>query len=220
MRKLKTPLSDSDVRGLNLGEIVFLSGEIFTARDLASARIIELAASARYEEIPIERGAVIYHCGPLVKRKRKERKPAGEEEEVRSGSEGSAWEIISAGPTTSARMNAVMPKIIEILQVRAIIGKGGMNAATREAMRRQGCVYLAFTGGAGVLAASKMRVLQVYWEDLGLAEAVWHLSVENFGPLVVSIDANGESLYEKVLEEAKKGKHLKSLSSKSINNFN
>jgi len=71
-------------------------------------------------------------------------------------------------------------------------------------MRRHGCVYLAFTGGAGVLAASKMRVLQVYWEDLGLAEAVWHLSVENFGPLVVSIDANGESLYEKVLEEAKK----------------
>ena len=197
MRKLKTPLSDSDVRGLNLGEIVFLSGEIFTARDLASARILELASSARYEEIPIERGAVIYHCGPLVKRKRKERKPAGE-------GEGAAWEIISAGPTTSARMNAVMPKIIEILQVRAIIGKGGMNAATREAMRRHGCVYLAFTGGAGVLAASKMRVLQVYWEDLGLAEAVWHLSVENFGPLVVSIDANGESLYEKVLEEAKK----------------
>ena len=213
MRKLKTPLSDSDVRGLNLGEIVFLSGEIFTARDLASARILELASSARYEEIPIERGSVIYHCGPLVKRRRKERKPTGE-------GEGAAWEIISAGPTTSARMNAVMPKIIEILQVRAIIGKGGMNAATREAMRQHGCVYLAFTGGAGVLAASKMRVLQVYWEDLGLAEAVWHLSVENFGPLVVSIDANGESLYEKVLEEAKKGKHLKSLSSKSINNFN
>jgi len=205
MRKLKTPLSDSDVRGLNLGEIVFLSGEIFTARDLASARILELASSARYEEIPIERGAVIYHCGPLVKSKGKRReseKDGGKPVSAEAREE--AWEIISAGPTTSARMNAVMPKIIEILQVRAIIGKGGMNAATREAMRRHGCVYLAFTGGAGVLAASKMRVLQVYWEDLGLAEAVWHLSVENFGPLVVSIDANGESLYEKVLEEAKK----------------
>jgi len=205
MRKLKTPLSDSDVRGLNLGEIVFLSGEIFTARDLASARILELASSARYEEIPIERGAVIYHCGPLVKSKGKRReseKDGGKPVSAEAREE--AWEIISAGPTTSARMNAMMPKIIEILQVRAIIGKGGMNAATREAMRRHGCVYLAFTGGAGVLAASKMRVLQVYWEDLGLAEAVWHLSVENFGPLVVSIDANGESLYEKVLEEAKK----------------
>ncbi|MCW3136554.1 MAG: FumA C-terminus/TtdB family hydratase beta subunit [Canidatus Methanoxibalbensis ujae] len=178
---LKAPLSESDVRSLRLGDIVFLNGDIFTARDRAHARII----ASDFDDIPIERGSVIFHCGPLVRRV------------------GSSWLIISAGPTTSERMNATAPVVIEKLRIRAIIGKGGMGASVRDAMRRCGCVYLAMTGGAGVLAAIRASVKNVYWTDLGLAEAVWHLHVEDFGPLVVSIDANGASLYDEVLKKAR-----------------
>jgi len=115
------------------------------------------------------------------------------------------WEIIAAGPTTSARMEEAAPKVIEKLRIRAIIGKGGMGILTREAMRRYECVYFSMTGGAAVLAATQIKAIKaVYWEDLGMAEAVWHLLVEDFGPLVVSIDASGNSLYEEIEEEARK----------------
>ncbi len=115
------------------------------------------------------------------------------------------WEIIAAGPTTSARMEDTTPEVIEKLRIRAIIGKGGMGILTREAMRKYGCVYFSMTGGAAVLAATCIKAVKaVYWEDLGMAEAVWHLLIEDFGPLVVSIDANGNSLYEEIEEEARR----------------
>ncbi|NMX22162.1 fumarate hydratase [ANME-1 cluster archaeon GoMg4] len=184
-KRLSTPIREEEIKRLQVGDVVYLTGEIYTARDKAHQRIIEYESTDAEAEMPIPKGAVLYHCGPLMKK-----------------SNGN-WEIIAAGPTTSSRMDATTPAIIEKLRIRAIIGKGGMGDGTRAALQRYGCVYFAMTGGAAVLAANHIKsVKAVYWEDLGMAEAVWHLIVEDFGPLVVSMDTSGKSLYEEITEKA------------------
>jgi len=186
-KKLSTPVEEEEIKELQAGDIVYLSGDLYTARDKAHQRIVEYKLKDAEMEIPIEKGAVLYHCGPLIRK-----------------SDG-GWEIIAAGPTTSSRMEATTPEIIEMLRIRGIIGKGGMGIGTRAALQKYGCVYFAMTGGAAVLAAARIKAVKaVYWTDLGMAEAVWHLLVEDFGPLVVSIDASGNSLYEKITEEAER----------------
>lgn len=187
-KKLSTPVGEEEIKELRVGDIVYLSGDVYTARDKAHQRILEYSGTDEKVEMPIPKGAVLYHCGPLVR-----------------GKSTGDWEIIAAGPTTSSRMEAKTPEIIEKLQIRGIIGKGGMGTGTRNALQRYGCVYFAMTGGAAVLAAARIKAVKaVYWTDLGMAEAVWHLLVEDFGPLVVSIDASGNSLYEKITEEAQR----------------
>ncbi|ASJ13282.1 FumA C-terminus/TtdB family hydratase beta subunit [Thermococcus thioreducens] len=169
--RLKTPLSGDDILNLNAGDVVHLSGVIYTARDSAHSRILKLVGKG---ELPFDlNGAVIYHCGPVVRKT------------------SNGYGILSAGPTTSARMNRYLDKILS-LGVRGIIGKGGMN---REPFKDR-AVYFSFTGGAGSLAAKSVkRVVDVLWlEELGIPEAVWVLEVEDF-PLLVAIDANGSSLY-------------------------
>ena len=186
-KRIATPIREEEIKELQLGDLVYLNGDVYTARDKAHQRIIEYYGHDKNAEIPIESGAVLYHCGPLV-RKRKE-----------------DWEIIAAGPTTSSRMEAKTPVVIEKLRIRGIIGKGGMGVQTRAALQRYGCVYFAMTGGAAVLAATRIKAIKaVYWTDLGLAEAIWHLVVEEFGPLVVSMDAHGKSLYEEIAKEGEK----------------
>ena len=167
--KLKTPLSMEDVLKLKAGDVVYLSGEIITARDSAHRRILSLPK----EELPFNpEGAVIYHCGPVVRET------------------GKGYEVVSAGPTTSTRMNRHLDGVLS-LGVRGIIGKGGMSI---EPFRGR-AVYFAFTGGAGSLAAKSIkRVKAVHWLDLGVPEALWILEVEDF-PLIVAIDAHGNSLY-------------------------
>jgi len=188
-KKLSTALEEGEIKELKLGDVVYLSGEVYTARDKAHLRIIEYESKGKGREIPIKEGSVIYHCGPLVRRT----KDKGD------------WDILAAGPTTSARMEDTTPKVIEKLRIHAIIGKGGMGILTREAMRKYGCVYFSMPGGAAVLAATHIKAVKAaYWKDLGMAEAVWHLLIEDFGPLVVSIDASGNSLYEEIEEEARK----------------
>ncbi|MEM3445131.1 MAG: FumA C-terminus/TtdB family hydratase beta subunit [Thermoplasmata archaeon] len=188
---LKTPLSVEDVQKLKLGDIVYLSGRIYTARDEAHIHILEELKKGG--KIPIElEGMAIYHCGPIVKK-------IGE----------GKWEIVAAGPTTSSRMNSLEPEFIEKTKVRAIIGKGGMNKGVSDAMAKHGCVYLAFTGGAAILAARGLsRVEGVYLEELGMPEAVWILNAENFGPLVVGISARGENMFVNLAEEIKKNENL------------
>jgi len=168
--RLKTPLEEDDVLNLGAGDVVYLSGTVYTARDSAHRKILELAGRG----LPLNlEGAVIYHCGPVVRES-----PSG-------------YEIVSAGPTTSSRMNRHLGGILS-LGVRGIIGKGGMNPEPFKGR----AVYFAFTGGAGSLAAKSIkRVREVFWlEELGIPEAVWVLEVEDF-PLIVAIDAYGESLY-------------------------
>lgn len=180
---LKTPLSEGDVRKLRAGDVVYLTGTIFTARDQAHKRALELRG--RGEKPPVEmEGLAVFHCGPIVRK-------VGEE-----------WQMVAAGPTTSTRMNALQPDFIREFKVRAVIGKGGMDTRTAEAMKEQGCVYLAYTGGCAALASKGVRrISAVHWYDLGMPEAVWVLEVEEFGPLVVGIDSHGKSLYEDVQKQ-------------------
>jgi len=170
MKELKTPVGEKTARGLKLGEVVYLTGNVATARDRAHRRALEQGAPASFN--------VVYHSGPLA------RKNGG-------------WHIISAGPTTSARMDSVINDFVKRFKPRLIIGKGGMGRTARLAFQKHGCAYLAFTGGAGVLAAEGIKaVKEVCWLDLGMPEAVWVLEVEGFGPLVVAMDSKGNSLFE------------------------
>ncbi len=187
LKQLTTPVAEEAITALQVGDVVYLTGELFTARDRAHHRLLEYLNADKGSEIPIPPGAILYHCGPVVRR------------------QNASWEVLAAGPTTSSRMDLLTPALIEQLQIRGIIGKGGMGDATRAAMQRHGCVYLAMTGGAAVLASARIKaVKKVYWIDLGMAEAVWQLQVEEFGPLVVGIDAHGASLYERVTAEARR----------------
>lgn len=169
---LCTPLDDS-VQRLRAGDRVTLSGTLYTARDRAHARML-------VEGIPFPaEGAVVYHCGPLVK----------------------DGEVIAAGPTTSARMDVYVPFLVKS-GVRGIVGKGGFSARAIEAMHGR-CVYFAFTGGCAVLAASRMRLRRAIWEDLGMAEAIWEIEIDRL-PLVVAIDAQGGDLFEGVRRRAER----------------
>lgn len=187
--KLETPISEYDVRKLSVGDTVYLSGTIYTARDAAHKRIVELLRTGGEPPFNLRNG-VIYHTGPIAVK------------------EAGGWRIVSAGPTTSMRMEQYEHIVIERLGIRMIIGKGGMGTKTAEACKRFGAVYTSFTGGAGVLAAQAIkRVVDVYWLDLGIPEAVWVLEVENLGPLTVAIDSSGRNLYEEIISIAKKRKN-------------
>jgi fumarate hydratase subunit beta len=193
-KKLATPLREEEIKALQVGDIIYLNGNVYTARDKAHQRILEYYGTDAETEIPIGNGAVLYHCGPLMRKSNED------------------WKIIAAGPTTSSRMEATTPAIIEKLRIRGIIGKGGMGSGTRAALQRYGCVYFAMTGGAAVLAATHIKAIKaVYWTDLGLAEAVWHFQVDDFGPLVVGMDVHGKSLYEEITEKAKRALRLPNL---------
>jgi len=187
---LKTPISEEDVRKLQVGDIVYISGIMITARDAAHKRAISLAKGGKVNEIPVNfEGLALYHCGPVVKKV------------------NDTWKVFAAGPTTSARMEAIEGEFIRLFKVRAIIGKGGMGAKTAEAAKEVGAFYGAFTGGTAALAAEAIkRVKEVHWLDLGTPEALWVLEVENFGPLVVAIDSHGNNLYDTVLKEAEENK--------------
>ena len=169
---LNTPLKEKDVLKLNAGDNVLLNGTIFTARDKAHLFLLE-------EDFPAVKGGVIYHAGPIIKGK----------------------EVISAGPTTSARLNPYTPKLIEKYGIKAIVGKGGMDQTVIDALKGR-AVYLSAIGGAGVLYAKAMKFKNVYKEEFGMPEAIWEFEVKNF-PAIVAIDSKGNSLYEKTLEKSK-----------------
>ena len=115
-------------------------------------------------------------------------------------SEVSKWQVVSAGPTTSSRMEIFEDKFLEKFHTRLIIGKGGMGERTKKALQKDICVYTSYTGGAGALAADKVEeVLGVYYlEELGMPEAAWIFKVKDFGPLVVAMDSHNNSIYENI----------------------
>lgn len=173
---LRTPLSREDAGMLRAGDTVYLSGVIVVARDKAHLRMAEYFEGGRELPFPLDRSA-IFHGAPIVKK------------------EGGAWKIVAIGPTTSTRMDGLEPAVIGH-GAAAIVGKGGMGREVGEALRDAGAVYLSMTGGTAVLGARAVkRVLGLLWEDLGIAEAVWLLEVEELGPLAVAMDAHGGDLY-------------------------
>ncbi|RLG36602.1 MAG: fumarate hydratase [Thermoproteota archaeon] len=183
---LTTPISEEEARRLRVGDVVYVSGIIVTARDQAHRRALELARKGG--EIPVDlEGGVVYHCGPIVREERGE------------------WRIYGFGPTTSARMEDLEAEFIERFGVRMVVGKGGMFQKTTEALKKFGAVYAQHPGGVSALAvASVRRVVGVHWLDLGVPEAMWVVEVDEFGPLTVTIDSTGRNLYQEVLEEARR----------------
>jgi len=188
--KLKTPISEEDVRKLEVNDVLYITGTMVTARDAAHKRALDFFKKGK--KLPIDlQGLAVFHCGPIVKK---------EEEN---------WVIVAAGPTTSTRMDIFEDKFIKNFKARVIIGKGGMGKRTTDAMKKYGAVYGAFTGGAAILAANAIKeVKRGEWFDLGMPEALWILEVEEFGPLTVAIDAHGKNLFDEV------GKRVEAVRSK------
>jgi len=186
--KLKTPISEEDIRRLKVNDTIYITGTMVTARDQAHRRALELAKKG--EKIPIDlKGLAVFHCGPIVKK------------------EGDKWIAVAAGPTTSTRMDIFEDEFIKAFGVRAVVGKGGMGKRTTDAMQKYGAVYGAFTGGAAVLAARAIKNIQaVEWYDLGVPEALWIFEVQEFGPLTVSIDSHGNNLFEDVKKQVEENK--------------
>jgi len=181
---LTTPLKKEDIANLRVGDIVYLSGIIYTARDMAHIRIMEHLREGK-QLVEDFNGAAIFHAGPVVRKKNQE------------------WEIVVIGPTTSMRMEPFSETLLGKLGVKAIIGKGGMGEDTQKALKKYCGVYLLSPPGCAVIQAdSVQRVLRVNWLDLGIPEAIWVLEVKEWGPLIVAIDSHGNSIFKEVREKA------------------
>ncbi len=185
MIKLKTPISEEEIHKLKVGDTVYLSGVIVTARDQAHKLMVEEKPDFIRDVL---KESVIYHCGPVVKK-----------------DDDGSWRFVSAGPTTSAREEPYQSDVICEYNVRGVIGKGGMGPKTAEGLEKCGAVYFHAVGGAGTLIANAVKkVLTVHkLEEFGTPEAFWVIEVEDF-PLVVTMDSHGGSLHKEILEKSSK----------------
>ena len=186
---LNAPLSEADIRGLKVGDVVMISGRVFTGRDAVHSHLMK-------HDPPVDmRGSVLYHCGPVVVK------------------EGDGWRVTAAGPTTSIREEPYQGEIIKRYGVRAVIGKGGMGAKTLAALKEHGAVYLNAIGGAAQFYARSIKKVDgVSLLELGTPEAMWHLTVEAF-PAIVTMDAHGNSLHKDIEQES--GQRLETIGARS-----
>jgi fumarate hydratase class I len=175
---VRAPLTEEAVRALRVGDVVLISGRMFTGRDAVHSYLMK-------HEPPVDlRGSVLYHCGPVVVK------------------EGERWRVTAAGPTTSIREEPYQGEIIKRYGVRAVMGKGGMGAKTLAALKEHGAVYLNAIGGAAQFYARTIKAVDdVSLLELGTPEAMWHLQVEDF-PAIVTMDAHGNSLHKDVEQES------------------
>jgi len=192
--ELHTPITDEEILALHAGDTVLLSGVVVTGRDAAHEWLYQNFSSpagnpsaadcAIYAELKsyLDRG-VIYHCGPVV-----------------SGLETRQYRFLSAGPTTSIRQESYQADVMRLFNLKGVIGKGGMGQNTLSYCSQSPAVYFHATGGAAVLIAKTVKeVLGVYKLEWGVPEAMWVIRVEHL-PLIVTMDAHGVSLHERVRE--------------------
>ena len=177
--RLQLPLSEAAVRSLAVGDFVVLDGEIVLTAGLPTHERIQEHIDAG-KPLPIDvTGGTLFHLGSYSR-------------EVNG-----KFEVLYMNPTTSTRFNAFMPRFIRHFGLRAVGGKGGLDRASTEAMREVGCVYLTFLGGGAPLHSDAIReVVQVEWNDLVSHYRLVKLRVEGLGPLLVGIDAHGQSSFE------------------------
>ena len=172
-KRISAPLTDEVVEDLKIGDNVLITGTIYTARDAAHKRLVELVDKG--EKLPFDvKGQIIYFVGPTPAR---------------------PGEVIgSAGPTTSYRMNIYTPRLIAVGQ-KGMIGKGEMGPEVVEAMKKHKAVYMAAVGGAGALISRAITASEVVaYDDLG-AEAIHKLTVKDF-PVIVALDCHGGNLFK------------------------
>ncbi|MFP4050267.1 MAG: FumA C-terminus/TtdB family hydratase beta subunit [Thermoplasmata archaeon] len=182
---IETPIDPEEVAELRVGDAFYITGILFTARDAAHEKLLELDD----DEVPFDPSKyAMFHCGPAIHK------------------ENGVWKVVSAGPTTSIRMEIFEDDFMDRFGTKIIIGKGGMADRTLEALGRNGGVYCQYTGGAGALMANAIeKVEDVYFlEELGIPEAFWMFRVKEAGPFLVTMDSVGNSLHDDVDETVKK----------------
>ncbi len=179
MPKLNPPFTEEKIRALKVGDEVAISGTLYTGRDAVHKYLHE--GGQLPPGVNLKNG-ILYHCGPVIIK-----------------DERGNWKCVAAGPTTSIREEPYQWQVIRDLNLRGVIGKGGMGERTLAACKEHGCVYLHAIGGAAqVLAECVKRVPNVYMMDkFGAPEAIWEFEVENF-PAVVTMDSHGNSLHKEV----------------------
>jgi tartrate/fumarate subfamily iron-sulfur-dependent hydro-lyase beta chain len=176
--KLNVPEDNRRIVDVRAGDVLYVTGNIVIARDQAHKKLLQTF-------LPELIGLPIFHCGPIARK-------IGEE-----------WKIVAGGPTTSTRMDALTPPILEKYQTKIVIGKGGLGEVGKKGLSTFGAVYCEFTGGASALAVSKIvAVKKRLLEELGPTELVWIWEVKEFGPLLVTQDHQGNDLKKVVTTEA------------------
>jgi fumarate hydratase class I len=196
MQSIQLPFTDKLVRKLKVGDPLLLSGVMVTGRDTAHKWMVETFIQHSREPhgddevvyqalLPILKGGAIYHCGPVV-----------------AGLDTAEYRFVAAGPTTSTREEPYQGDVMRHFRVQGVIGKGGMGPKTLAACQEVPGLYLHAIGGAASLIAQRVtRVLEVYKLDFGVPEALWVIEVEDF-PVVVTMDAHGNSLHADVEEHS------------------
>ena len=160
---LTTPISAEDLKGIKIGDIIYLNGSMTTCRDVAHRRLVEEG-----RELPVD---------------------------------------VSVGPTTSMRMEKFEYEFVKETGVRVIIGKGGMKENTERACKEFKAIHCVFPAGNAVVAATEVEeIVRAEWRDLGMPETLWNCRVKEFGPLIVSIDAEGNNWFEQQKVEFNKRK--------------
>ncbi len=179
-KRLNLPLSAGDVVGLKAGDMVLLNGKIVTGRDRVHKYLVE--NKPKKEDLPFDlAGSVLYHCGPVMKK------------------EADGYQVVSAGPTTSMRVEMYEAEVIRQYGLRGVMGKGGMGEKTLKALQEAGCVYLQTIGGAAAYLADRIVKTIGSWklEEFGTTEAMWILEVKDF-PAIVTMDSHGSSTHREI----------------------
>ena len=173
---LTTPISAEDLADIKIGDVIYLTGHIVTCRDVPHRRVVQEG-----RELPLDiRGGAILHAGPIIRK-------TGEK----------SFEMVSVGPTTSMRMEKFEREFIAKTGVRLIVGKGGMGEGTMSGCKEFGAIHCVFPAGCAVVAATQVEEIEsADWMELGMPETLWKCRVKEFGPLIVSIDAHGNNLFE------------------------
>ncbi|MCL2208565.1 MAG: FumA C-terminus/TtdB family hydratase beta subunit [Treponema sp.] len=175
MKIIELPCKDQDIRSLRAGDIFSLSGLLVTGRDEVYHRVVEERITP-----PVDlKGMAICHAGPIVKEK-----PDG------------GYEIVAIGPTSSIRMEKWASDFIKKTGVKIMIGKGAMGEKTATACKTYGAIHCVYPGGCAVLGASQIEKIEdCIWKEFGMAESMWVMRTQSFGPLIVSIDTQGNNLF-------------------------
>ncbi len=185
VHELTLPITDEAVSALQVGDTVYLTGIVRTARDMAHLEIRKLLDQGK--PLPEElKGSAIFHAGPVALK------------------QGDGWRLNVIGPTTSIRMEP-HAEMVGQLGIKLIIGKGGMAAGSQAAFKKYKQAYLQAAPGCAVQIASGVKALKnVYWLENGMPEAMWVMDVQRFGPFVVTMDAHGNSRYDELKAKAAK----------------
>lgn len=177
--RINTPLKKKDIQNLRIGDMVLIRGRIVTGMDRIHKFLFKEKPSV--EDIPFNlNGSVLYHCGPIINKTEE------------------GYKFIAGGPSTSARFGMYTPWIINEYGIRAIIGKGGMDKKTHDALMDNGGIYLLAISAA-VSIADRVKKVVAGWkaEEFGIPDAMWLLEVEDF-PAIVTMDAHGNSLHKDI----------------------